>query len=108
VVLKDCGTEKLDAPYTQTLAEKARVEGSGGNDGLNRGGYDHLGYGTLMFTLVREIVVSTARATGKITGRRGPFFIHIRSRQQGAVHPRSTIRGAYDVGQNVSQWLAVL
>ncbi|NPE56872.1 hypothetical protein [Dickeya dadantii] len=103
MVLKDCGTEKLDALYTQTLAEKARVEGSGGNDGLNRGGYDHLGYGTLMFTLVQEIVVSTARATGKITGRRGRFLF-----TSVAVNRARPIRGAYDVGQNVSQWLAAL
>ncbi|NPE52627.1 hypothetical protein E0I03_16555 [Dickeya dadantii] len=107
-MLKKCGTEKLDAPYTQTFAEKARVEGSGGNDGLNRGGYDHLGYGTLRFTLVWEIVVSTARATGKITGRRGRFLF-----TSVAVNRERSIRGPpsaahNDGGQNVSQWLAAL
>ncbi|UJR61542.1 cell wall anchor protein [Dickeya zeae] len=48
VVLK-----KLDAPYTKAFAEKVRAEGGGGNYGPNSGGYDHLGYGTLMFTLAQ-------------------------------------------------------
>jgi hypothetical protein len=41
----------LAAPYTQAYAELVRPEGGGGNYGSNSGGYDHLGYGTLTFTL---------------------------------------------------------
>ncbi|QOL14913.1 alginate lyase family protein [Dickeya dianthicola] len=48
VVLK-----KLDAPNIKAFAEKVRVEGGGGNYGPNSGGYDHLGYGTLMYTLAQ-------------------------------------------------------
>ncbi len=39
------------APGTQRMAEKLRPEGGGGNYGPNSGGYDQLGYGTLMYSL---------------------------------------------------------
>ncbi|AYH48486.1 MULTISPECIES: alginate lyase family protein [Dickeya] len=48
VVLK-----KLNAPNIKAFAEKVRVEGGGGDYGPNSGGFDHLGYGTLMYTLVQ-------------------------------------------------------
>lgn len=41
----------MDAPYSAQFAEKVRPEGGGGDYGPNSGGYDQLGYGTLMFTL---------------------------------------------------------
>lgn len=41
----------LAAPYCQRYAEKVRPEGGGGDYGPNSGGYDQLGYGTLMATL---------------------------------------------------------
>jgi hypothetical protein len=41
----------LAAPYTAACAQLVRPEGGGGNYGSTSGGYDHLGYGTLMFTL---------------------------------------------------------
>jgi hypothetical protein len=41
----------LDAPYCKMFAEKVRPEGGGGDYGLNSGGYDQLGYGTLTFSL---------------------------------------------------------
>lgn len=43
--------EGLSAPGVQAIAEKARVEGGGGDYGPNSGGFDQLGYGTLAFTL---------------------------------------------------------
>jgi len=46
VVLK-----RLDAPYVEAFAGKVRPEGGGGDYGPNSGGYDQLGYGTLMFTI---------------------------------------------------------
>lgn len=39
------------APYCQRFAEKVRPEGGGGDYGPNSGGYDQLGYGTLLATL---------------------------------------------------------
>jgi hypothetical protein len=41
----------MDAPDILEFADKVRVEGGGGDYGPNSGGYDQLGYGTLMFTL---------------------------------------------------------
>jgi hypothetical protein len=46
VVLKGLRAEGVKA-----FAEKARVEGGGGDYGPNSGGFDQLGYGTLTFTL---------------------------------------------------------
>src|SRR5690606_23725328 len=39
-----------DAEYSQMFAEKVRPEGGGSHYGPNSGGYDQLGFGTLMFT----------------------------------------------------------
>lgn len=41
----------LPAPYTARYAQQVQPEGGGGNYGPNSGGYDQLGYGTLMYTL---------------------------------------------------------
>ena len=41
----------LAAPNSQAYAALVRPEGGGGDYGPNSGGYDQLGYGTLMFTL---------------------------------------------------------
>ncbi|MGK9169214.1 alginate lyase family protein [Inquilinus limosus] len=41
----------LSAPHVAAFAAKLRPEGGGGNYGPNSGGYDQLGYGTLMYTL---------------------------------------------------------
>ena len=41
----------LRAEGVRAFAEKARVEGGGGDYGPNSGGFDQLGYGTLTFTL---------------------------------------------------------
>jgi hypothetical protein len=41
----------LAAPNCQRYAEKVRPEGGGGDYGPNSGGYDQLGYGTLMASL---------------------------------------------------------
>jgi hypothetical protein len=41
----------LTSPNCQRFAEKVRPEGGGGDYGPNSGGYDQLGYGTLMATL---------------------------------------------------------
>ncbi|RMT83278.1 Exopolysaccharide inner membrane protein [Pseudomonas viridiflava] len=46
VVLK-----RLKAPHVEAFAKQVRVEGGGGNYSPNSGGYDQLGYGTLMFSL---------------------------------------------------------
>jgi hypothetical protein len=40
----------LKATYTQQFAEKVRPEGGGGNYGPNSGGFDQLGFGTLMYS----------------------------------------------------------
>lgn len=41
----------LPAPHVAELAKQLRPEGGGGDYGPNSGGYDQLGYGTLVFTL---------------------------------------------------------
>lgn len=41
----------LSALHVAAMAEKVRPEGGGGNYGPNSGGFDSLGYGTLVFTL---------------------------------------------------------
>lgn len=40
----------LDAKYSQMFAEKVRPEGGGSHYSPNSGGYDQLGFGTLMFS----------------------------------------------------------
>jgi len=40
----------LKATYSQQFAEKVRPEGGGGNYGPNSGGFDQLGFGTLMYS----------------------------------------------------------
>lgn len=40
----------LYAPYSQRFAEQLRPEGGGGHYGTSSGGFDQLGFGTLMFT----------------------------------------------------------
>lgn len=41
----------LSAPHISTWAEKVRPEGGGGNYGPNSGGFDQLGYGTIVYSL---------------------------------------------------------
>jgi hypothetical protein len=41
----------LKAPHVEAFAKKVRPEGGGGDYGPNSGGFDQLGYGTLVFTL---------------------------------------------------------
>ncbi|GAB9472065.1 Voltage-gated ion channel [Globisporangium polare] len=41
----------LSAPHITTWAKRVRPEGGGGNYGPNSGGYDQLGYGTLVYSL---------------------------------------------------------
>ncbi|WP_122688131.1 alginate lyase family protein [Pseudomonas viridiflava] len=43
----------LKAPNVEAFAKQVRVEGGGGDYSPNSGGYDQLGYGTLMFSLGR-------------------------------------------------------
>ncbi|MFI0446865.1 alginate lyase family protein [Actinomadura sp. 6N118] len=40
---------RLSVPYITAMAEKGRPEGGGGNYGPNSGGYDQLGFGTLLY-----------------------------------------------------------
>lgn len=42
------GRRRLSAPYVTAMAEKVRAEGGGGDYGPNSGGYDQLGFGTLL------------------------------------------------------------
>lgn len=41
----------LSAPYITAWAKRVRPEGGGGNYGPNSGGFDQLGYGTLVYSL---------------------------------------------------------
>lgn len=41
----------ITSPYVEAYAKKASPEGGGGDYGPNSGGYDQLGYGTLVYTL---------------------------------------------------------
>jgi hypothetical protein len=41
----------LSAPFVAQSAAKVRPEGGGGNCGAGSGGFDQLGYGTLLFSL---------------------------------------------------------
>ncbi|MNR32693.1 hypothetical protein D3C85_1503030 [compost metagenome] len=40
----------VESKYSKMLAEKVRPEGGGSHYGPNSGGYDQLGFGTLMFS----------------------------------------------------------
>lgn len=42
--------KNVNVKWTQQFAEQVRPEGGGGNYGPNSGGYDQLGFGTLMYT----------------------------------------------------------
>ncbi|MET7465679.1 AbfB domain-containing protein [Nonomuraea sp. NPDC005501] len=50
----------LAVPYTRAYAERVRAEGGGGDYGPNSGGFDQLGFGTLLFT--RAATASTGGA----------------------------------------------
>lgn len=41
----------LNAPYVEQFAKEVRPEGGGGDYSSTSGGYDHLGYGTLLYSL---------------------------------------------------------
>jgi hypothetical protein len=41
---------RLSVPYITAMAEKQRPEGGGGDYGPNSGGYDQLGFGTLLYS----------------------------------------------------------
>ncbi|MGW3194439.1 hypothetical protein ACWDBD_07555 [Streptomyces sp. NPDC001118] len=41
---------RLSPPYVTAMAVKVRAEGGGGDYGLNNGGYDQLGFGTLLYS----------------------------------------------------------
>lgn len=41
----------LSAPNVQAMANKVQVEGGGGDYGADNGGYEQLGYGTLLYSL---------------------------------------------------------
>ncbi|WP_369392173.1 alginate lyase family protein [Streptomyces sp. CG1] len=41
---------RLVTPYVTAMAEKVRAEGGGGDYGPNSGGYDQLGFGTLLYS----------------------------------------------------------
>jgi hypothetical protein len=41
---------RLSTPYITAMAEKVRAEGGGGDYGPNSGGYDQLGFGTLLYS----------------------------------------------------------
>lgn len=43
--------KKVPVKWSKDFAEQVRPEGGGGNYGPNSGGYDQLGFGTLMYTL---------------------------------------------------------
>lgn len=40
----------MPVKWVKEFAEQVRPEGGGGNYGPNSGGYDQLGFGTLMYT----------------------------------------------------------
>jgi hypothetical protein len=40
---------RLSVPHITAMAEKGRPEGGGGDYGPNSGGFDQLGYGTLLY-----------------------------------------------------------
>jgi len=43
------GRRKLSVPSITAIAEQGRPEGGGGDDGSDSGGFDQLGFGTLMY-----------------------------------------------------------
>ncbi|TPQ19826.1 alginate lyase family protein [Streptomyces sporangiiformans] len=43
------GRRRLSTPYLTTMAENVRPEGGGGDYGPNSGGFDQLGFGTLLY-----------------------------------------------------------
>ncbi len=55
----------LSAPYTSAMAAKLAPEGGGGDFGPNSGGFDQLGFGTLVFTRDKAVApVSPSVPTG--------------------------------------------
>jgi hypothetical protein len=53
----------LSAPNVTAMAASVRAEGGGGDYGPASGGYDQLGFGTLLFTRDRTAVTAAATAT---------------------------------------------
>jgi hypothetical protein len=41
---------RLSTPFITLMAEKVRAEGGGGDYGPNSGGFDQLGFGTLLYS----------------------------------------------------------
>lgn len=62
----------LAAPYSQRFAERVRPEGGGGHYGASSGGFDQLGFGTLMFTF--DGLTTVAPKPVLASRRRAPPF----------------------------------
>ena len=57
----------LAAPNVTAMAASVRAEGGGGDYGPASGGYDQLGFGTLMFTRERAATATTTTAAARAT-----------------------------------------
>ncbi|WP_285475378.1 alginate lyase family protein [Actinoplanes sp. NBRC 101535] len=55
----------LAAPNVAAIAARGRVEGGGGDYGPNSGGYDALGFGTLLYTRQRAVTRTEAASSGQ-------------------------------------------
>jgi hypothetical protein len=66
----------LQAPYVSRIAAKVAPEGGGGNYGPNSGGFDHLGFGTLMFTRDRSITTASAAHRSAAASAAAPAVTH--------------------------------
>lgn len=80
----------LPAPYVTAMAAKVGVEGGGGDYGPNSGGYDQLGFGTLMFTRRR----SRRQAPGLTPRPGGPATSFAGDAASAKQDPNTTRRGA--------------
>ncbi|HMR48676.1 MAG TPA: alginate lyase family protein [Arachnia sp.] len=63
------GRRGLSAPWVSQMAEQVRVEGGGGQYGPNSGGYDQLGFGTLLHYPRVLMGVSATAVTRCVAGK---------------------------------------
>jgi hypothetical protein len=78
----------LSAPHVTAIAAQVRPEGGGGDYGPSSGGYDALGFGTLLYS--RDPVAAPSASVRSSAAPSG--FASVSATQQVAVTPRSPAR----------------
>lgn len=89
----------LSAPYTAKFAVKVRPEGGGGNYGPSSGGYDQLGYGTLLYTQDSLEAASLREADSGIVVSPNPVYDQVMVKLSNGMEDGAHLEFYNDIGQ---------